>query len=251
MESWIDQELAGCQFADERLGKRKGFGMLMEQLSQGIGRPDPAGVRRLLGRHQGGLPLPGQRPGQRSGDSGRALCGHALLLRRRGRAGTRAPRHKNSSSPSPAENAQAIGLTHKVAKGHKDKAAAVRMHTVCGILMHSSLALTTDGVPLGLTAIKLWTRKKFKGTNALKGRGTGGGKHSVNTTRIPIEQKESIRWLENVRQATETLGDPSSHASTSATAKATSTNCSARIANRSSHTSSSAPAWIAAAGGGR
>jgi hypothetical protein len=31
MESWIDQELASCRFADERLGKR--FGMLMEQLS--------------------------------------------------------------------------------------------------------------------------------------------------------------------------------------------------------------------------
>jgi len=39
------------------------------------------------------------------------------------------------------------------------------------ILMHSSLAVTTDGLPLGLAGIKLWTRKKFKGTNALAGRG--------------------------------------------------------------------------------
>ena len=39
MERWIDQELAGCSFADERLGRR--FGMLMEQLSQGIGRTIP------------------------------------------------------------------------------------------------------------------------------------------------------------------------------------------------------------------
>ena len=38
----------------------------------------------------------------------------------------------------------------------------------CGILMHSSLAVTTSGLPLGLTAVKFWTRKKFKGTNALK-----------------------------------------------------------------------------------
>ena len=39
MESWIDQELAGCRFADARLGKR--FGVLMQQLSQGIGRTIP------------------------------------------------------------------------------------------------------------------------------------------------------------------------------------------------------------------
>ena len=41
--------------------------------------------------------------------------------------------------------------------------------TKCGLLMHSSLAITTAGKPLGLTAVKFWTRKKFKGTNALEG----------------------------------------------------------------------------------
>jgi hypothetical protein len=66
--------------------------------------------------------------------------------------------------------------------------------------MHSSLALTTEGLPLGLTAIKFWTRKKFKGTAALK--------KKINPTRVPIEKKESIRWLENVRQSAELLGDP-------------------------------------------
>ena len=66
--------------------------------------------------------------------------------------------------------------------------------------MHSSLAVTTEGLPLGLAAIKFWTRKKFKGSNALK--------KKVNPTRIPIEEKESIRWLENVRQSTALSGDP-------------------------------------------
>ncbi|MCO6044974.1 hypothetical protein NG895_13775, partial [Aeoliella sp. ICT_H6.2] len=70
------------------------------------------------------------------------------------------------------------------------------------LLMHSSLAVTTAGKPLGLTAVKFWTRKKFKGTNALKG-ANAGTKHTVNHTRIPIEQKESIRWLENLEQSTQ------------------------------------------------
>jgi hypothetical protein len=66
--------------------------------------------------------------------------------------------------------------------------------------MHSSLAVTLDGLPLGLAAVKFWTRKKFKGTTALK--------KKINPTRVPIEKKESIRWLANVQQATELLGDP-------------------------------------------
>jgi hypothetical protein len=70
----------------------------------------------------------------------------------------------------------------------------------CGILMHSSLAVTTEGLPLGLTAIRFWSRKEFKDT---------AKKHSkVNFTRIPIEKKESFRWIENLRQSTARLGDP-------------------------------------------
>ncbi|MDB5524278.1 MAG: transposase, partial [Rhizobium sp.] len=59
----------------------------------------------------------------------------------------------------------------------KDKYGGRAMRTVCGLLMHSSLAVTLDGLPLGLTAIKFWTRSKFKGTAALK--------KKINPTRVP------------------------------------------------------------------
>ncbi|MGY3372014.1 hypothetical protein ACVWZL_009139 [Bradyrhizobium sp. GM2.4] len=59
--------------------------------------------------------------------------------------------------------------------------------------MHSSLAVTIEGVPLGLAAVKFWTRKKFKGTAALK--------KKINPTGIPIEKKESVRWLENLKRS--------------------------------------------------
>ncbi len=65
--------------------------------------------------------------------------------------------------------------------------------------MHSSLAVTTAGVPLGLAAIKFWTRKKFKGTNALK--------RHINPTRVSIKKKESYRWLENLKQSTKLFND--------------------------------------------
>lgn len=66
--------------------------------------------------------------------------------------------------------------------------------------MHSRLAVTTEGVPLGLAAIKFWTRKKFKECNELK--------RHINLTRMPIEGKESYRWLENLKSATMLLGKP-------------------------------------------
>jgi hypothetical protein len=97
------------------------------------------------------------------------------------------------------EKSAAIGITKSINSG-RDKAGRLRSHTICGILMHSSLAVTIEGVPLGLAAVKFWTRKKFKGTAALK--------KKINPTRIPIEKKESIRWLENLKQSTELLQDP-------------------------------------------
>jgi Transposase DNA-binding len=97
--------------------------------------------------------------------------------------------HRNDTEP--------IGVLHKSAGG-KDKEGRTRLHTICGISMHSSLVVTTEGLPLGLAAIKFWTRDKFKGCNALK--------KKINPTRVPIEEKESIRWLDNLRQSTVLLG---------------------------------------------
>jgi Transposase DNA-binding len=92
-----------------------------------------------------------------------------------------------------------IGFTKSVNSG-RDREGRLRHHAVCGILMHSSLAVTTEGLPLGLAAVKLWSRDKFKGTAQLK--------RKINPTRVPIEKKESIRWLENLRQSIQRLGQP-------------------------------------------
>jgi hypothetical protein len=60
--------------------------------------------------------------------------------------------------------------------------------------------VTAEGLPLGLAAVKFWTRKKFKGTAQLK--------KKINPTRVPIEKKESVRWLDNFRQSIDLLGQP-------------------------------------------
>lgn len=92
-----------------------------------------------------------------------------------------------------------IGFTKTVNAG-RYKAGQPNARTLCGMLMHSSMAVTLTGTPLGLTAAKFWTRTKFKGTLALK--------RHINPTRVPIETKESYRWLENLRQSIALVGTP-------------------------------------------
>jgi hypothetical protein len=97
------------------------------------------------------------------------------------------------------EDPEPIGIIKKIPAG-PPRPGRPHLYTSCGILMHSSLVITQEGQPLGLAAIKFWNRDKFHGANRLK--------RKINPTHVPIENKESIRWLENVRQATDLLGDP-------------------------------------------
>ena len=202
MDVWVERELQSCSFPDQRLGAR--LGKLLTDLGRKIGATLPTACQDWAATKAAYRFFDNDRVSEAE-----ILAGHFQATRSRVAAaeGPILVLHDTTEFSFQRSDTQAIGQTKKVAAGQKDKAGRQRMHTVCGILMHSSLAVTTAGLPLGLAAIKLWTRKKFKGTNALQGRGIEGGKHSVNLTRIPIEQKESIRWLENVRQSTESLGD--------------------------------------------
>ncbi len=92
-----------------------------------------------------------------------------------------------------------IGAIGRVPIG-RDRDGNPRAHTRCGLLMHASLVVTPEGLPLGLAAAQFWTRKAFKGANELK--------RHVNPTRVPIEEKESIRWLSSLAQSSALLGDP-------------------------------------------
>lgn len=80
-------------------------------------------------------------------------------------------------------NPHDIGCTKSVNSG-RDKDGRLRHHAVCGILMHSSLVITQDGLPLGLAAVKFWNRDKFKGTAQLK--------RKINPTRVPIEARRAF-----------------------------------------------------------
>ncbi|WP_366514549.1 transposase DNA-binding-containing protein [Mesorhizobium sp.] len=93
-----------------------------------------------------------------------------------------------------------IGFTKTIHAG-RYKAGQPNVLTFCGVQMHSSLAVTLTGTPLGLTAAKFWTRKKFKGTLALK--------RHINPTRVPIETKESYAGWRTCASPSRSLARPS------------------------------------------
>jgi Transposase DNA-binding len=193
-ETWFARELAGSEFQDARLSKR--FRKLFEQLSDSMGESIPLVCQDWANTKAAYRFLSNQRVTEAE-----ILSGHFQSTRDRFAATEEVVLvlHDTTEFSYHRADRQAIGILHRSAIG-LDRHGNPRHYVVCGIKMHSSLAVTTDGLPLGLTATKFWTRKEFKGCNALKKR--------INPTRVPIEKKESIRWLENVKQSTALLNEP-------------------------------------------
>src|ERR1700757_1384844 len=194
VEAWVDGELGGCSLADDRLNKR--LGKLLAQIGSAMGQSIPLVCQDWANAKAAYRFFANDRVSEAD-----ILAGHFQATRDRVVAsdGPILVLHDTPEFSYQREKSEAIGITKSINSG-RDKAGRLRSHTVCGILMHSSLALTNEGLPLGLAAVKFWTRKKFKGTAALKKR--------INPTRIPIEKKESVRWLENLKQSTRLLDHP-------------------------------------------
>jgi hypothetical protein len=192
---WIDNEVVGCEFDDDR--HRKRLRQLLEQFSGRVGSTTPWASEDWANTKAAYRFFANARISEAN-----ILAGHFASTRERFAASPKSPvlvLHDTTELSYRHENTEPIGIIKKIPAG-PPRPGRPHLYTSCGILMHSSLVITHEGQPLGLAAIKFWSRDKFHGANRLKRR--------INPTRVPIEKKESIRWLENVRQASELLGDP-------------------------------------------
>ncbi len=188
--SLIQRELECSVFPDERLGKR--LGRLLDQFADGTAESVPFACQDWAST----------KAAYRFFDNDRVteediLAGHFRSTRERfgGVGGTMLVLHDTTQLSYRREN---IGVLHKPKHGPTDYWR--QENPLCGISLHSSLVITPAGLPLGLAAAKFWTRKEFKGTNALK--------RKINPTRVPIAEKESLRWLLNLKHASALLGEP-------------------------------------------
>ena len=65
-----------------------------------------------------------------------------------------------------------------------------------GLTMHTCLAVTTEGLPLGLLSNKITARES-----------SSRQEKAGTRDRLPIEEKESYRWLEALQDTTEAMGN--------------------------------------------
>ena len=191
---WSQQEVDVGSFKDARLGRR--FCDLLRRLSDGMGGSIPFACQDWTNTKAAYRFFSNPRV-----EEGDILNGHFAATRGRYDAseGPILLLQDTTEFTYQRRDPHAVGFTKSVNSG-RDKDGRLRHHAVCGILMHSSLVVTQEGLPLGLAAVKFWNREKFKGTAQLK--------RKINPTRVPIEGKESIRWLENLRQSVDLLGRP-------------------------------------------
>lgn len=192
--TWVDRETVDGSFKDERLGRR--FKSLLSDIGGAIGASLPLACQDWANTKAAYRFLSNGRV-----DEADILSGHFAATAKRFGAtdGTILVLQDTTEFSFKRERPEAIGFTTSV-RTRDTKDGRKRVHSVCGILMHSSLAVTPEGLPLGVAAIKFWNRQKFKGARALKTR--------INPTRVPIEQKESVRWLQNLEQSTTLFAAP-------------------------------------------
>lgn len=189
---WISKEMEGCEFRDERLAGRAE--KLVEQLAKMVGASIPAACQDWANTKAAYRFLSNESVGEQE-----ILSGHfeATKSRLKSVDGQVLVLHDTTSFSYQRDEDSGLGeLNHfRSKRGDTIEEAATR-----GILMHSSLVITPEGLPLGLGSVRFWTRLEFKECNAQKRR--------INPTRVPIGEKESRRWLENLRQVTVLADDP-------------------------------------------
>lgn len=194
MSSWVSSEIAGCELGDARLNRR--LGMILSSMGERPGQSLPTAFQDWANTKAAYRFFSNEKVSE-----DKILSGHfaASSLRVQATDGPILVLQDTTEFSFKRSAPEKIGYT-KLSCGRKTKEGRHMQHTICGMLMHVSLAITPDGLPLGLTAAKFWSRERFRATTALK--------RKINPTRVPIEQKESVRWLENMRASTELIGAP-------------------------------------------
>ena len=191
-DHWVDREVDVDAFPDARLGKRC------------------RAILHAAQSHMGGtIPTASQDWAATKGayrffdnpriESSAILAGHfkATASRFASASGPVFVLHDTTEFTYNRSSPEKVGKTNRINLG-KDSNGRSREHTVCGLLLHASLVVTSQGVPLGLSAAKFWSRKEFHSDKA-------AGK--AQAKQRPIEEKESYRWIENIQQSTALLAD--------------------------------------------
>src|SRR5438128_1494287 len=129
--AWLDTEIAGCRFSDQRLNKR--LGKLLAQIGGAMGQSIPLVCQDWANTKAAYRFFSNDRVTEAD-----ILGGHFQSTRDRAVATDDLifVLHDTTELTYQREASGAIGITKSINSGW-DKAGRLRSHTVCGILMHS------------------------------------------------------------------------------------------------------------------
>jgi transposase-like protein len=151
---WTECEVDETTFKDARLGRR--FGEVIRQIGDGMGESIPYACQDWANTKAVYRFLANNRV-----EEAEILSGHfaATCARFAASSGPVLLIQDTTEFAYRREASDQIGMTKSVNSG-RDKRGRLRHHTVCGMLMHSSLAVTTDGMQasaekIGLVALKV------------------------------------------------------------------------------------------------
>lgn len=144
MDGWVEREIEGCEFPDERLKTR--FGKLLGQLGEKIGAALPTACQDWAATKAAYRFFSNPRV-----DESIILAGHfaATAARIAATRGSILVLHDTTEFSFQRERPETIGKTRKLPSAR----IGSKPITKCGLLMHASLAVTTTGKPpmYGLT----------------------------------------------------------------------------------------------------
>jgi Transposase DNA-binding len=143
IDHWTAREVDETAFKDLRLGRR--FGQLLRQVGDGMGESIPFACQDWANTKAAYRFFANDRV-----EEYEILSGHFAATRARYDTcgGTILLIQDTTEFSYQRVAPHLVGMTKSVNSG-QDKRGRLRHHAVCGIMMHSTLAVTTDGLPLG------------------------------------------------------------------------------------------------------
>jgi hypothetical protein len=181
-QRWIEEEMAGCHFGDQRLKPRAAT--VVGQIFGKMGESIPAACQDSANTKAAYRFFDNE-----SVSEEQILSGHFQATKERIAASDEPVLYLHDTTEHCFK--REAGVMGR--DGKRNKITARR------ILMHSSLAITPEGQPLGVAAIKFWERDAVPKKRRKK---------RTLYDNVPIEEKKSFRWLENLREATARSSDP-------------------------------------------
>ncbi len=141
MGTWVEDETAACGLEDARLNRR--LGLMLAAMGERPGKSLPTAPRNWANTKAAYRFFSNGRVNE-----DRILAGHfgASALRVQATDGPILVLQDTTEFSFTRASPEKIGFT-RTSTGRKEKDGRFRQHTLCGLLMHASLAVTPEGLP--------------------------------------------------------------------------------------------------------